>query len=84
MSISEEGWARIKAKWKNQPEIGVEFEGPLGKFWLLDEVPTKYLVRGLKDIIEVLDQRQKMPLPKGTHPDYHSSEQRSKQKEIVS
>ena len=73
MSISEEGWARIKAKWENQPEVGVEFEGPLGKFWLLDEVPTKYLVRGLKDIIEVLDKRQKTPLSRGVHPDYQSS-----------
>ena len=36
---------------------GVEFEGPLGMFWTMDEVPFEALTNGIAEIVKELHQR---------------------------
>ena len=36
---------------------GVEFEGPLGQFWLMEEVPTAALIKGKLEIEAELKRR---------------------------
>ena len=36
---------------------GVEFEGPMGKFWPLDEVPSASLLKGMKDLLNEATRR---------------------------
>ena len=36
---------------------GVEFEGPMGAFWSMDEVPFEALIKGICEIIEELLRR---------------------------
>jgi len=35
----------------------IEFEGPMGNFWLMEEVPMKALIIGASVIIDELHQR---------------------------
>lgn len=36
---------------------GVEFEGPMGMFWIMEEVPFEALIKGICEIIEELLRR---------------------------
>jgi len=38
----------------------MEFEGPLGKFWATDEVPTECLFEALEELIKELKRRSEL------------------------
>jgi hypothetical protein len=42
---------------ENQELPGVEFEGPMGHFWLMEEVPTAALIKGKLEIEAELKRR---------------------------
>ncbi len=42
---------------KNMGMPEVEFEGPLGMFWLMEEVPFEALTKGIAEIVKELLRR---------------------------
>ena len=37
--------------------LGVEFEGPFGMFWLMEEVPFEAMTKGIAEIVQELRRR---------------------------